>query len=193
MKKNIWDNVYYRLKDPVEIKLAVLYTIRYADMPLTDIELKHLMLTATTVDFMDLCSVIAQMLEDRQIKTVWRDESDKYDLTQTGEEMLEMFEDKIMASVRTGLRNTIDEYFAREKEKAQVRCDIVPAGKDTYSLEIELKEGKTALLMLSLFAGGRQKAIEMRKQFREDPMGIYEKIAALLTLDKNKESQKQED
>ena len=32
MKKNIWDNVYYRLKDPVEIKLAVLYTIRYLSL-----------------------------------------------------------------------------------------------------------------------------------------------------------------
>ena len=37
MKKNIWENVYYRLNDPAEIQLAILYAIRYADLPVSDI------------------------------------------------------------------------------------------------------------------------------------------------------------
>lgn len=181
MKKNIWDNVYYRLNDPAEIQLAILYAVRYADLPVSDIELKHFMLQATSVDFIDLCSIITKTLEDNHMKTVWRDETDKYVLTQSGTELLEMFEDKIMSSVRESLRNTIDEYFVREQEKARVRCDVVPAGKDSYCMEVELKEGKMELLTMSVFAGGREKAVSMCRHFKSDPLGLYTQLLELLT------------
>ena len=140
MKKNIWDNVYYRLNDETEIKLSVLFCIRYADIPITDIEVKHFMLSATSVDFMDLCSAIDKMFSDNYIKRVWRGEVEKYDLTEQGAELLDMFEDKIMASVRASIKNTIDEYFRREQEKAQYRCEIVPVGKDAYNMKKEFKK-----------------------------------------------------
>lgn len=181
MKKNIWENVYYRLNDPAEIQLAILYTVRYADIPVSDIELKHFMLQATSVDFIDLCSIITKTLDDNHMKTVWRDETDKYTLTQSGAELLEMFEDKIMSSVRSSLRNTIDEYFVREQQKAQVRCDITPTGRDSYNLDIELKEGKMELITMSVFAGGRETAMSMRRHFKRDPLGMYARILELLT------------
>ena len=192
MKKNIWDNVYYRLKDPAEIQLAILYSVRYADIPISDIELKHFMLQATSVDFIDLCSIITKTLDDNHMKTVWRDEMENYVLTQTGTELLEMFEDKIMSSVRESLRNTIDEYFVREQEKARVRCDIIPNGRDTYSLEVELKEGKTELLAMSLFAGSRETAMDMRRHFKTDPVGLYTKVLQLFTPTKE-EKEAEED
>ncbi len=189
MKKNIWENVYYRLSDETEIKLSVLFCIRYADMPISDIELKHFMLEATSVDFIDLCSAISTMHADDYIKTVWRDEIEKYDLTPRGGELLDMFEDKIMASVRGALRRTIDEYFRRKQEKAKVRCEIVPVTKDTYALDIELKEGKNGLLTMSLFVGNRERAISLRRGFLERPMEVYSEIVALLSKPQEKESE----
>ena len=180
-KKNIWENVYYRLRDPAEIQLAILYAIRYADIPITDIELKHFMLQATSVDFIDLCSIITKTMDDNHMKTVWRDETEKYVLTASGSELLEMFEYKIMASVRSSLRNTIDEYYIREQQKAQIRCDIAPAGRDSYNLEIELKEGNIKLLAMSIFAGGRETAINMRRHFKHNPLGMYSKLLKVLT------------
>lgn len=181
MKKNMWDNVYYRLNDAAEIKLSLLYCINYAGIPISDIEIKHFMLTATSVNFMDLCASIEEIFSENYAKKVWRDEIEKYDLTEQGQELLEMFEDKIMASVRSSLKETIDEYFKREKEKAQAKCEIVPLGKDRYNLEIELKEGNSELLKMSLFAGSREKAIELRQGFNENPIGLYSSIIEKLS------------
>lgn len=180
MKKNIWDNVYYRLNDEAEIKLSVLFCIRYADLPITDIEVKHFMLTATSVNFMDLCAAIDAVFSDNYIKKVWRNETEKYDLTEQGKELIDMFEDKIMASVRASIKNTIDEYFAREREKAQYRCEIIPIGKDAYNVDIELKEGKNTLITMSVFAGSRERAIRLRRGFKNDPMALYETIVSTL-------------
>lgn len=181
MKKNMWDNVYYRLNDEAEIKLCLLFCIKYADIPISDIEIKHFMLTATSVNFMDLCSSIGEIFTENYAKKVWRDEIEKYDLTEQGKELLEMFEDKIMASVRVSLKDTIDEYFKREKEKSQVKCEIVPLEKNNYCLEIDLQDGSNSLLKMSLFAGSREKAIELRQGFNENPMALYSDIIKKLS------------
>ncbi len=190
MKKNILENVYYHLNDETEIKLSVLFCIRYADLPITDIEVKHFMLSATSVDFMALCSQIDDMIKDNYIKKVWRDAVEKYDITPQGSELLDMFEDKIMASVRKSLKDAIDEYFRRENEKAKAKCEIVPLGKDANNLDIELKEGKHTLMKLSLFAGSRQKAFSLRRGFQKDPFQFYSQMISILSEADDNEDEK---
>ncbi len=183
MKKNIWENVYYRLKDPVEIKLAILYVLFYADIPVSDVELKHCMLEGTSVDFLELCNVIEELLNENHIKTVWRDEMDKYVLTSSGEDMITMFENKLLASVKNSLKDAIDQYYKNETSRKAIRCDVKPVGDGMFCAELELKEGKNSLLVLSLFAGSKKRALAMCRAFREDPYDFYEKLSALLELD----------
>lgn len=180
MKKNIWENVYYRLKNPVEIKLAVLYVLFYADIPVSDVELKHCMLEGTSVDFLDLCDVIEELLKDNHMKTVWRDEMDKYVLTASGEDMISMFENKLLASVKASLKHSVDQYYKNETSRKSLRCDVKPMSDGTFCTELELKEGKKTLLAMSVFAGSKKKALAMCRRFREDPYGFYEKISSLL-------------
>ncbi len=185
MKKNIWENVYYRLKDPVEIKLAVLYVIFYADIPVSDVELKHCMLEGTSVDFMDLCNVILELLAENHIKIVQRDETEKYDLTSSGQDMIAMFENKLLASVKNSLKHSVDQYYKNEESRKSIRCDVVPQSDQMFLAELELKEGKMPLLALSIMAGSKPKALSMCRAFRKDPYGFYEKFAELLSIDED--------
>ncbi len=180
MKKNIWENVYYRLKDPVEIKLAVLYVLFYADIPVSDVELKHCMLEGTSVDFLELCEMIEQLITENHIKTVWRDELDKYVLTPSGEDMISMFENKLLISVKNSLKHSVDQYYKNESSRKSIRCDVVPLSDSTFQVNLELKEGKHEMLTLSLFAGGKERALSMCRHFRENPYGFYEDITNLL-------------
>ncbi|MBR6729687.1 MAG: DUF4364 family protein [Clostridia bacterium] len=181
MKKNIWENVYYRLKDPVEIKLAVLYVLFYADIPVSDVELKHCMLEATSVDFLSLCDVIQMLLEENHMKQVWRDEMDKYVLTSSGEDMVSMFENKLLASVKSSLKHSVDQYYKNESSRKSIRCDLVPVHDNSFQVNLELKEGKHELVTLSLFAGNKERALSMCRRFRENPYGFYEMISDFLT------------
>ena len=181
MKKDIWENVYYRLKDPVEIKLAVLFVIFYADIPVSDVELKHCMLEATSVDFLDLCDVIEKLAAENYIKTVWRDETDKYVLTPSGEDMISMFENKLLPSVKNSLKHSVDQYYKNETSRKSLRCDVIPLTDQLFAAELELKEGKNSLLAISVFAGSKDKALAMCRSFRKDPYAFYEKITKLLT------------
>ncbi len=175
-----FNNIYYRLNDLGEIKLCVLFCIRYAGEPLSDSDIKHLMLSATNLDFIDLCTAIDKLLPDNYIKKVWRDETEKYDLTQQGLETIDVFDDKIMASVRASLKATIDDYFKREGQKAQIKCLVNPIDKDLYNVDVEITEGKRTLLSMTVFTGNKEKAARYARGFRKNPMVFYSGVIELL-------------
>lgn len=169
-------NVYYRLNDPGEIRLCILFTIRYAGEPMSDSNIKHLMLSATSVEFIDLCDALDKLLPENYIKKVWRDDMEKYDLTTQGKETIDVFDDKIMASVRASLKTTIDDFFNREGQKAQIKCLVNPISKDLYNVDVEIVEGKTTLLSMTVFTGSKEKAARYARGFRKNPMGFYTKV-----------------
>lgn len=187
MKKDIWDNVYYRLKDEHEVKLSILYAVKYADIPVSDTEIKHFMLTATTVTLVDLCINLDALVSDGFLKLVWRDETEKYELTSLGNELIDMFSDKILLTVRENIRLTVDGYFKRDTSKPQIRCSIAPAAGDNFNVELEIKNSKNKLISLSLFAGNREAAISMRKHFESSAWDIYTKITEIATACDEKE------
>lgn len=187
MKKNIWSNVYYRLNDQVLIRLAVLYTLKHIEFPVRSMDLKHIMLDATSVDYIDLCENIEILKEENHIKTVFRDEIYKYALTQTGEEMIDMFEKDLLPSVRDGIRKSAGELFREEFEKSQVRCEILPSDANTYYLDAELYDGKTKLMSLSVFAGSRENAMKMKNRFSDAPVELFQEILKFLSDDKDEE------
>lgn len=180
------DNVYYRLNDPGEIRLCILLCIRYAGEPLADSDIKHIMLSATSVDFIDLCDAIDKLSPENYTKKVWRDEVEKLDLTTQGIETIDVFDDKIMASVRASLKSAIDDYLNREGPKTQIKCVVTPAERDLYNVELEITEGKTTLLAMTVFTGSKEKAARYAKGFRKNPMEFYtsviEKLALLATV-----------
>ena len=177
-----FDNIYYRLYDPGEIRLCVLLCIRYAGEPLADNDIKHIMLTATKVDFIELCDAIDKLSPENYTKKAWRGEIEKLDLTPQGIETIDVFEDKIMASVRASIKRTIDEYLKREGPKTEVKCIITPAERDLYNVEVEITEGKTTLLSMTIFTGDKEKAARYAKGFRKNPMKFYTSVIESLAL-----------
>ena len=175
-----FDNIYYRLNDPGEIRLCVLLCIRYAGEPLSDGDIKHIMLTATSVDFIDLCDAIDKLSPENYTKKVWRDEIEKLDLTSQGAEMIDVFDDKIMASVRASIKRTIDEYLNREGPKTQIKCIVTPAERDLFNVDIEITEGRTSLLNMTVFTGNKEKAARYAKGFRKNPMKLYTSVIETL-------------
>jgi len=183
MKKNIWSNVYYRLNEPIMIRLAVLYTLKYIEFPISSMDLKHVMLDATSVDYIDLCENIELLKEENHIKTVFRDEMEKYEMTQTGEEMIDIFEKNLLQSIRSNIRKSADELFRQEFEKSQVRSEISPSEANTFYLDAELNDGKTKMLSMSIFAGSRENAMKMRSKFNEAPVELFQEILKFLKND----------
>lgn len=170
------NNVYYRLNDPAEIKLCILLCIRYAQEPLSDNQLKDIMLSGTNVDFIELFAIIDELIPENYIKKVWRDEVEKYDLTPQGEETIDFFDDKITASVRASIKNKIDDLLKRDGQKTEAKCIISPIENNLYNVDITITEGKITLLSMTAFTGSKEKAARFAKGFRKRPLEFYQSI-----------------
>lgn len=120
------------------------------------------------------------MLAENYVKTVWRDEIEKYVLTPSGADMIAMFEDKLLPSVKSSLKHSVDQYYKNESSRKSLRCDVRPVGDNVFNVELELKEGKNSLLALSLMAGSKQRALTMCRTFRRDPYAVYKQLSELL-------------
>lgn len=175
------NNVYYRLKDPAEIKLCVLLCLRYAGEPLSDIDLKNIIITAANIDFMDYCAAFDKLIPENYIKTVWREETEKYILTKQGEETIDFFDDKITASVRAAIKSETDKYLKRDGQTQEVKCVITPVENDLYNLDIKITEGKITLLSMTLFTGSKEKTARFAKAFRNKPMDFYTDLMSSLS------------
>ena len=181
MKKNIWSNVYYRLNDPVMIRFAILYTMKYVEFPISSMDLKHVMLDASRVDYFDLCEMIDTLKKENHIKEVIRDGINKFSLTDSGIETIQMFEKNVLYSVRRNIRQSADKFFKEEFEKHSVKSSLTPSDIDTFYLDVELKDGNSKLLSMSLFAGSREKAEKMREKFNSNPTEFFSYILKFLS------------
>ena len=187
MKKNIWSNVYYRLKDPVMIRLAVLYSLEYIDIPICLMDLKHVMLDSTSVDYIELCEMIENLKKEDYIRVVERDETNKYIITDKGRELLSMFKRDLLPSVRKNIRKSADEYFHNEFTKSQFKCEISLGNENAYYLDVQINDKKMKMLSMSIFAGSRENAVKMREKFNAAPMELFKEILCYLKEDSKKE------
>lgn len=181
MKKNIWSNVYYRLNDPVMIRFAILYTMKYVEFPISSMDLKHVMLDASRVDYFDLCEMIDTLKKENHIKEVIRDGINKFSLTDSGIETIQMFEKNVLYSVRRNIRQSADKFFKEEFEKQSVKSSLTASDIDSFYLDVELKDGNSKLLSMSLFAGSREKAEKMREKFNSNPTEFFSYILKFLS------------
>lgn len=139
------------------------------------------MLSGTNVDFVELFAIIDELIPENYIKKVWRDETEKYDLTPQGLETIDVFDDKITASVRASIKNKIDELLKRDGQKAHIKCVVTPTGNDLYSVDAQITEGKITLLSMTLFSGSKEKAARFAKAFRKKPLEFYASMIDSLT------------
>lgn len=187
MKKDIWSNVYYRLNDPAVIRLAVLYVLKYVDLPISQMDLKHVMLDATNVDYFDLCGAIDDLHRENFIKTVLRDEINKYILTEEGSDLINSLEKDVLYSVRQKIKSSSDKFFKSEFEKSLVRSSLTPTESETFYLDMELNEGKSKLFSLSIYAGSKENAMKMREKFTKNPTELFQVILKHLQSDSDSE------
>ena len=86
-------------------------------------------------------------------------------------------------------RANIDDYLKRDINKPLVKSIIVPASGENFNVELLIENSKNTLMKLSLFAGGREAAISMRKHLEANSWEIYTKIAELATAYEKKEEE----
>ena len=175
---------FYKITDPFEIRLVVLYTLKKAQRALTAYEISHIIPGSAQIDFFDIHDALAFLTDAKEIH-LFRSMEDKalYSLTESGAAAADSFENQVPLEVQDYINACISTLFDEQKRQSAVVAQCIPVSFDEFAAHLELKDEKTSLLSMTVYAKDEDLAKKMCKNFRNHTAKLYDTIISLLTKD----------
>lgn len=163
-----------------EIKLIILYTIKSlkknADYTLLD----YVISSAANINYFELEPYIAELIAKDNLMEYNADGKTYFAIKENGEETLEFFTHKIPGSIRIALEETINTINRNEKNANKFMVDYVPVNENEYNVKFLMEEGGIPLVDLNLYAGSRERAVEICSYLKNNASEFYKTLTALI-------------
>ena len=171
----------YQIEDPLEIKLIVLHTLSQAPQPLTMTQLTDLILNSAEINYFSLLSAIDFLIDVKEVFTYKSmEDTYVYELTKEGQSSAQHFYMRIPLEIRDYIAEGIADLFELQRQKRQLRTEVIPVSYHTFSAKCELCDTDLPLLELTLYTGDRKQAEQVCKTFQKHHANIYHSIVSML-------------
>lgn len=163
-----------------ENKLLILYLIKNVNFELTNSQIAKLLIKIKEINYFLLQEYISQLVNDNYIKCHIESNQRLYTITESGNQALSYFKTMIRASLRKSIDNAIEENLTALRTEVQVSADYTPINENEYTVFCRISEGPTCLIELNLYAGTKQQAKSICRNWEKNSQEIYSEIIKLL-------------
>ncbi len=167
--------------DPVTIQYIILFTLKKADRKVTHSQLTCLTLDKCNINFANFQIALDNLVQIGYVQILENSIDENmpiYELTDKGREANSFFEHQIPVYIREQIEEHIEPFFREEKLKKSVKAKLVPLNETEYTVELGLYESISPLMELSFYAGSRQTAAAIIRNFKANPEKVYSEILA---------------
>ena len=161
-------------------KLMNLYMLRQVNFPLTNAQLTDFCLENEYTTYFTLQEVLNELLEAGLIRTHANHNTTRYEITREGEETLEFFGKNISQAIVDDMDRYLKENRIRIRNEAGVLADYYKSTSQDFVVHMEIREGKSTLLELSLSVPEREQAEAMCAQWQEKSPEVYSYLVKTL-------------
>ncbi len=172
------------ITDMVMIQYIILFAMTKANRTMTHSQLTTLVLDNCNINFSDFCIALDNLSELEFIRIFTSRDTQFCELLPKGTETSAFFEKSIPIYIREPLLQSIPPFFHDEEIKKSVRAELVPLNEKEYLAECGIFEGNTPLMQFSIYAGSREVAVDMLRNFKSDPEAFYKLIMDTLSTAK---------
>lgn len=162
--------------DDVQIRLIILYALSSFKIAMSQEHLQEVIVLKGILDYFTMMDFILDMEKLEMISTIEIQGKTCYDITDKGNELIDLFEDKIPLSVRDHILDSAEKTLDNIERGREIVADIVPIDRRKYLAKCGIYERGTPLLEVNLFAGSRQSAEEILKRFKSGAGDLYKII-----------------
>lgn len=159
-----------------ENKLLLLHIIKSVTIPLSNSQLTDIVLENGLVNYFTLQQYITELLNTEFIKYVKVDTKNSLQLTQKGENVLILFQDRIP----TIKLQQIDEYIKSKlqvlRNEFSITADYEPDNKDSFIVNLKAIENDSLLIDLKVNVVSKKQAIDLCSKWKNNSADIYNKI-----------------
>lgn len=170
------------LREKSEIKLLICYLLKRLDRPVTKTRLNEIMQEHYLANYFEANQAISELLHSGQITADIGDDDELLTLTPAYSFTIATIEKSLPRSVREKAMEAALRLFARERSESENKVTIEPVGSG-FNVTFTICDGETELMRLTVFVADEAQAQTVKRNFLEDPAGLYSGIISSLTID----------
>lgn len=162
-------------------KLMNLYMLKQVNFPLTNAQLTDFFLAHEYTSYFNLQQVLNELLEAGLIRMHSNHNASRYEITREGEETLDFFGKNISPAIIADMDQYLKENRFRIRNEAGVLADYYKSTSQDYVVHMEIREGKSSILDLSLSIPDREQAEAMCALWEKKSTEVYSFLMKTLT------------
>lgn len=161
-------------------KLAILEILRSLDKALTQTEIVEFVLRYDIMNYFELQQSMDELVSSQLVELTEHENATCCLVTEAGINAINLFSDRIPASFREGLRESIEEKRKEMSRKAIKEGVFVRLGDNDYQVKLKLQEGDRLLLSLEVNVFTADQARAMIENWNNNTTEVFTRLMAAL-------------
>ena len=162
-------------------KLIVLYILENAHVPLNITQILKFCEDFDDITYFDICTYLDNLKNSNYIEEILNDGNTFYLPTELGSNTLRELLELVPGVNLYNLKKLMDKNKAEIKTDYSIDTNIIPIKSDEYKIFCYIKDGNDEMINITLYAGTKEQAKNISKNWNENAEEIYSKLLKLMT------------
>lgn len=177
--------MYENSAELAENKLLVLYVIKSLRQPISKTQLTEIILENNFINYFTLQQYISELETAEFVEYVEKNNKKLVTITDRGENVLSIFNDRISPIKRDIIDNYISKTIETIKKELTIHGDYTIEKNDSFIVNLKALENEMLLMDLKISVPTKKQATSLCSKWKENPSEIYTKLVQLLFNDEN--------
>ena len=159
-----------------ENKILILYILNKVGKAISNDSLLNLVLAVTDMNYFYFQQFLLDLLEDNYVMTYKKENDEIYELTPDGKNALDLTLDIIPGILKLMVDSRFKENFNTIQDEFSIVADYTPVTETNFSVKCRIIENNNTVFNLEAYAGSREQAKQIVKNWKEHAIHIYPEI-----------------
>lgn len=166
--------------DLAENKLLLLYIFNKIKFPISNIQITEIVLENNFMNYFTLQQYIVELTSSNLLKHIVEHEKDRLVITDNGQKVLSLFENRISESKIEKTNNYLNSKISKIKKELTVTADYTIENKNSYLVNLVASENDTTLIDIKISVASNKQARELCYKWKSNSSELYNKIINIL-------------
>lgn len=162
-------------------KIIVLYILDISNKALSIDQIVKFCEEFDDITYFDICSYIDSLKSSNYVEENLEDNTMTYSLTELGKTTLKELLELIPGVNLHNIKKMINKNITKVKTDFSIDTTILPIKDDEYKVSCYIKEGNDELINITLYAGSKEQAKNIAKNWDEKAEEIYSQLLSTMT------------
>lgn len=164
-----------------ENKALILYILEKIGSPISNNYLFELVISIENMNYFYFQQFLLDLIDNKYILSFDKDNQTYYELTELGQETLELVKDLIPGILKFKVDNNFKENLHNIEENYSVTSDFLPNHDSGYIVSCKINENNENIFDIKILAGSREQAKFIADNWEKNAVNIYPTILGIMT------------